>query len=196
MSEQLPDDPEERRALPVLWGLLALVATAIIVGGVLAVGASVATRATGLAGGDGDGGGTSVETTGQETLFLPEPTDTGSDPVPYITLSDVPEPDLPSSTFSETPEEPETEIELFSAQTEVGAMEPIDLSGSYPGGDGAVLDVQQFQSGEWTDFPVTVAVNGDEFSTFIQASALGENRFRVYDSDADEASNEVRVVIS
>ncbi len=194
MSEQLPDDPEERRALPVLWGLLALVATAIVVGGVLAVGAAVATRATGLADSGGGTGGT-VETTGQETLFLPEPTDTGSDPVPYITLSDVPEPDLPSSTFSETPEEPETEIELFSAQSEVGAMEPIDLSGTYRGGDGAVLDVQQFQSGEWTDFPVTVAVNGDEFSTFIQASALGENRFRVYDSDADEASNEVRVVI-
>lgn len=194
MSEQLPDDPEERRALPVLWGLLALVATAIVVGGVLAVGAAVATRATGLADSGGGNGGT-VETTGQETLFLPEPTDTGSEPVPYITLSDVPEPDLPSSTFSETPEEPETEIELFSAQSEVGAMEPIDLSGTYRGGDGAVLDVQQFQSGEWTDFPVTVAVNGDEFSTFIQASALGENRFRVYDSDADEASNEVRVVI-
>ena len=63
-------------------------------------------------------------------------------------------------------------------------------------GDGAVLLVQQFEAGQWSDFPVTVPVNGDDFSTFIQASALGLNRFRVIDTDTGEASNEVRVTIS
>lgn len=195
MSEQLPEDPdrEERRALPVLWGLVAMVAAALLVGGVLAVGAAVATRATGLA---SSGGDATAETSQRETLFLPEPTDTGSEPEPYITLSDVPEPPEPSSTFSETPEAPETEITLESGQTSVSPMEAIDLTGTYVGGDGAVLRVQKFESGAWADFPVTVPVNGESFSTFIQTGSSGENRFRVLDSDTGEASNEVRVLIS
>lgn len=197
VSDQLPDDTDradepERHVLPVIWGLLALVAVAAIVGGVLAVGATVASRATGLS----DGGSATGSTTQKETLFLPEPTDTGSEPAPYITLSNVPEPRVPTSTFSDTPAPPETEITLFSAQDEVTQMEPIDLSGSYVDGEGAVLRVQQFEAGSWSDFPVTVPVNGDEFSTFIQASALGVNRFRVLDTDTGEASNEVRVTIS
>ncbi|WP_148612125.1 hypothetical protein [Nocardioides rubriscoriae] len=194
MSEQLPDeaDRRERRDLPVLWGLLALVATAVIVGGVLAVGAAVASKATGLAGSDAS----TADATGNETLYLPEPSETSTEPVPYITLSDVPEPAPPTSTFSDKPAEPETKITLVSGQTAVGAMEPIDLSGTYVGGDGAVLRVQQFQSGAWADFPVTVPVNGGSFSTYVQASALGENRFRVLDTDTGEASNEIRVTIS
>lgn len=196
MSDQRPDpvdtDAPERRDLSVLWGLVALVAAAVIVGGVLALGAAVASRATGLGTAEEQ---VTAETTQRETLFLPEPSETQSEPEPYITLSEVAEPDLPSSTFSETPSAPATEITLFSAQTEVGQMEPIDLSGSYAGGDGAVLRVQQFEAGVWGDFPVTVAVNGGEFSTFIQASAIGVNRFRVLDTDTGEASNEVRVTI-
>lgn len=197
VSDQQPDetdraDQPERRLLAVIWGLLSLVAVAAIVGGVLAVGASFASKATGLA----DDGRSSQDSTQKETLFLPEPSDTGSEPAPYITLSDVPEPRVPQSTFSDKPAEPETEISLFSEQTEVSQMEPIDLSGSYIGGDGAVLRVQQLQAGTWTDFPVTVPVNGSEFNTFIQASALGENKFRVLDTDTGEASNEVTVTIS
>ncbi len=195
VSDHEPDevDRPERRSLPVLWGLVALVATAVIVGGVLAVGAAVATKATGL----GGGGSSSAGSTAAETLYLPEPSETISEPVPYITLSDVPEPKPPKSTFSETPAKPETEITLSSAQSEVGAMEPIDLSGTYVGGDGAVLSVQQFQAGAWADFAaITVAVYGDSFSTYIQASAIGVNRFRVLDTDTGEASNEVKVTIS
>lgn len=196
MSDQLPDDTDrdegpERRVLPVVWGLLSLVAVAAIVGGVLAAGVLVASRATGLS----DDGTQTADTTAGETLFLPRPSDTGSDPGSYITLPSVSEPPEPSSTFSETPAAPKTAITLFSAQDEVGQMEPIDLSGSYVGGDGAVLRVQQFQSGGWTDFPVTVPVNGDEYSTFIQASAIGLNRFRMLDTDTGDTSNEIRVRI-
>lgn len=193
VSDQLdePDRPDNR-VLPVVWGLVSLVAVAVIVGGVLAVGASVATRATGLSG----GGGATAATTQAETLFLPEPTDTGSEPSSYVTLTDIPEPRTPRSTFSETPSAPATEIRLSAGQDAVGQMEQIDLSGTYVGGDGAVLQVQQFKDGAWSDFPVSVNVNGDQFSTFIQASALGENRFRVVDTDTGEESNEIRVTIS
>ncbi|MDO9456653.1 hypothetical protein [Nocardioides sp.] len=190
MSDQLPDEPE-RRALPVLWGLLSLVAVAAIVGGVLAFGAVFASKATGLA----DDGAATADTSQEETLFLPEPSETATEPDPYITLSSVPEPPVPSSTFSETPAAPKSEIKLFVAEDEVSQMEPITLSGSYTGGEGAVLRVQQFQEGGWADFPVTVPVNGDEFSTFIQASALGEQRFRVLDTDTEKFSNEISVVI-
>jgi hypothetical protein len=195
VSDQLPDEPDqpESRALPVLWGLLALVAVAVIVGGVLAVGASVATKATGLA----DDGGATSDTTrgGGETLYLPTPSEAG-EPSSYVSLAKVPEPPAPSSTFSDTPATPDTEITLSADQDQVGQMEKLYLSGSYRGGDGAVLQVQQYKDGGWSDFPVNVSVNGDQFSTFIQASQLGENRFRVLDSDTDEASNEVVVTIS
>ena len=194
MSDQLPDGPDrrDRPDLAVLWGLVALVAVAVVVGGVLGVGAMLATKATGLAG----GGESTADTTGRETLFLPEPSETSSEPEPYITLSEVPEPGLPSSTFSETPSKPATEITLESAQTVVGPMEPIDLSGEYRGGDGAVLRVQRFESGAWADFDVTVPVYGSSFSTYIQTGFPGQNRIRVVDTDTGEASNEVKVTIS
>ncbi|MFB9311559.1 hypothetical protein [Nocardioides plantarum] len=193
MSDQLPDEPDqpENRALPVLWGVLALVAVAVIVGGVLAVGASLATKATGLA---SDGEATSNSTQRGETLYLPTPSEVGSSPP--ITLSNGTEPELPSSTYSDTPAAPKSEITLSSDQTQVGAMEKIYLNGTYPGGDGAVLQVQQYKDGGWSDFPVNVSVSGDQFSTFIQAGQLGENRFRVVDTDSDKTSDEVVVTIS
>ncbi|WP_139982351.1 hypothetical protein [Nocardioides litoris] len=194
---QDPDEDDvarpERPGMAVVWGLVALVAAAVIVGGVLSIGASVASKASGLGGGGGGGGGTSTQA---ETLVIPDPTDTGGTPSQYITLSDLPEPETPDSTFSETPEAPETEITLSSAQATVGQMQPIDLNGTYTGGDGAVLRVQQFEAGQWGDFPVTIPVNGTDFSTFIQTGALGPNRFRVIDTDTGLASNEVTVTIS
>lgn len=194
-DQQTPDtdraDQPERRLLPVLWGLLSLVAVAAIVGGVLAVGATVATKATGLA----SSGEATADTTQEETLFLPEPSETDQEPGSYITLSDVPEPKPPRSTFSNTPAAPEEKITLETGQTEVSPMQEIDLTGSYRGGDGAVLRVQQLQGGSWADFPVTVPVYGDTFSTFIQASAIGDNQFRVLDTDTGEASNPVTVTI-
>jgi hypothetical protein len=194
VSDQLPDEPDqpENRALPVLWGLLALVAVAVVVGGVLAVGASVVTKATGLA---DDGEATSDTTRGGETLYLPTPSESGT-PSSYVSLTKFPEPPTPSSTFSDTPSAPDTEITLSAGQSQVGQMEKLYLDGTYPNGDGAVLQVQQYKDGAWSDFPVNVSVSGDQFTTFIQASQVGENRFRVLDTDTGEASNEVRVTIS
>ena len=74
-------------------------------------------------------------------------------------------------------------------------MEPIDLTGSYVGGEGAILQVQQFEDGAWADFPVTVPVNGDSFTTYVQTGDTGLNRFRVVDSETGEESNEVRIQI-
>ena len=74
-------------------------------------------------------------------------------------------------------------------------MEPIDLTGVYPGGEGAILQVQQFTDGKWDDFPVTTPVSDETFTTYIQTSQPGLNKFRVIDTKTGETSNEVRVRI-
>ncbi len=74
-------------------------------------------------------------------------------------------------------------------------MEPIDLTGVYPGGEGAILQVQQFTAGKWTEFPVTTPVSNETFTTYIQTSQPGVNRFRMIDTKSGEISNEVRVRI-
>ncbi len=75
-------------------------------------------------------------------------------------------------------------------------MGRIDLTGVYPGGEGAILSVQQFEGGVWNDFPVTASVSGETFATYIQTGQLGRNRFRMIDTDTGAVSNEVRVEIS
>ena len=77
----------------------------------------------------------------------------------------------------------------------VSPMEQIDLTGTYPTGEGAVLQVQRFVGGAWQDFPVTVVVSNRTFSTYVQTSQVGMNRFRVVDTDNGTASNVVRVQV-
>jgi hypothetical protein len=74
-------------------------------------------------------------------------------------------------------------------------MEQIDLTGTYPTGEGAILQVQRFEDGAWEDFPVTMSVSNQTFSTYVQTSRPGENKFRVIDTDKDLFSNEVIVTV-
>jgi hypothetical protein len=74
-------------------------------------------------------------------------------------------------------------------------MQQIDLTGVYPGGEGAILQVQKFSGGGWQDFPVTAVVSNETFATYVQTSFQGVNRFRVLDGDTGEASNEVKVTV-
>ena len=71
-------------------------------------------------------------------------------------------------------------------------MEQIDLTGVYPGGEGAILQVQRFEGGKWADFPVPISVSDETFATYVQTSQPGVNRFRVIDTDNGATSNEVR----
>ena len=89
-------------------------------------------------------------------------------------------------------------ITLSAGQTAVAPMGRIDLTGSYPTGEGAVLQVQRAAGpgdDSWVDFPVTVTVNGGQFSTYVQTGRSGPNRFRVIDTDSDAVSNEVTITI-
>ena len=170
----------------MLSGLVALVSVAAVVGLILGFGALAATRLIGVGGSAGDSSGGA-----QDSMYLPRPERTTKS-VPSVEASS--RPSAPKTDKTKT-QEPETGIRLTAGQSSVGPMQQIDLSGQYPQGEGAILQVQRFQAGSWVDFPVTASVSGGTFSTYVQTGQAGVNRFRVFDGDRDEASNEVRVTI-
>lgn len=187
-------EPLEDADRPVVTGLVALLAVGLVIGLVLGVATLIGTRVLGLG---GDDGGT---VTARETLFLPTPSPTEPDDGPLITLAPSDEPSSTSTATSEPSptetesEKPERDIALSASQTAVAPMEQIDLTGVYPSGEGAILQVQRFEGG-WEDFPVTVSVSGGTFATYVQTGRTGRQRFRVVDTDTGEASNEVRVQV-
>jgi len=183
----------EREGHPVLSGLLALVGVGLAVGLIIGLAALVGTRMLGFSGETA-----SAETTNNQSMFLPKPEKTQAEDGPLITLA--PEPSSsgqesgPSET--ETTTKDEKQISLSVSQSEVSPMEQIDLTGVYPGGEGAILRVERFADGDWEDFAqITANVSDETFSTYIQTGQVGLQRFRMVDSDTELTSNEVRVTI-
>ncbi len=180
----------ERKQHPVIAGLVALVGVGMAIGLLAGGGTLVATRVLGLGAET-----TATDSTARQSMYLPmpektTPTETSA---PAPTLSAASEPTGPVRTTKT----PETGISLQAGQTQVGPMGRIDLTGTYPGGEGAVLQVQRATGpgDSWVDFPVTATVSGGTFSTYVQTGRSGPNRFRVIDTDTDEVSNEVTVDI-
>ncbi len=173
---------------PIASGLAALVGVGVVVGILVSGGALAASSMLGLGGGDDDGTASS-----QQSMYLPKPSDTGPEETgPQITLQ--PGEQTPTGTASsEAP--PQFAISLSAAVTEVGPMEEIYLTGVYPGGEGAVVQVQRFENDKWKDFPVDASVSGETFSTYVQTAQHGINKFRVRDTSGPDVSNEVRVKI-
>jgi hypothetical protein len=181
---------------PVISGLVALAAVALAVGLILGGVALFGSRMLGLSdGGDNAGAGASND----ETLYLPKferTTDSGPDitlgtqqPTDEATAVDT-EPTRSEPTRTKSPDE---EISLQAVQREVSAGENIDFTGVYPGGEGAILQVQRFEGGAWVDFDATIPVSNETFSTYIFTGVVGEQRFRVIDNSTGAASNEVHV---
>jgi hypothetical protein len=190
MSDQ---NPTERH--PVITGLIALVSVGLVVGLIAGVAALVGTHVLGLGGAEASSGGGG----GKATLYLPKPQKTQSASAPLITLAPGDTPSSDSSQPSEPSEsatEQKTQISLSAGENSVSPMQQIDLTGVYPGGEGAILRVQRFESGQWQDFPVTASVSNQTFSTYVQTSRSGVNKFRVIDTDSQLASNAVRVTVS
>jgi len=180
------DDESPGRALMV--ALLAMAGVAVLVG--LAIG-GVVMGAVNMLGGDGGSGG---GPTTSETLVMPsyEPTATAEEPgLPGS--SDDPSPDVTLPTEEASPES--EVISLSVTPQSVAPGEQITFNGAYVGGDGRTLQVQRRQDGVWTEFPVEATVNGGSFETWIQTSQTGTSQFRVYDEEADRASNAVTVTI-
>jgi hypothetical protein len=169
---------------PITAGFVALVAVGLGVGLLLGVFTLVVTRVAGL---DGNGGASAGG--GGPSLFLPTPVPSSSSGSPAAATST---PAQPSSSPPATPKG----ITLQAGQTSVSSMQRIDLSGVYEGGEGAVLQVQRMgPDRHWEDFPVTAAVSGGSFSTYVQTGRAGVQRFRVRDSDTGRVSNVVPVTV-
>jgi len=187
----MADRPQETEGHPVAAGLLALLGVGLAVGLLISGAALAATSVLGL--GESDGGG---QASSDQTINVPKPEPTDEQSGPLITLE--PKPSSGGDGASEEAPEPEDAISLSAAVTEVRPGEPIDLSGVYPGGEGATLVVQRLEDGEWVDFAdgeVTASVSNETFSTYVLTERTGLNTWRVRDQDTDEVSNEVRVKI-
>lgn len=191
MSEQLPDGPDEGH--PIAAGLAALVGVGLAVGLILGVVVLAGTKVLGIGGDDESGSATS-----ERSMYLPTPQKTPSATGPQITLapgtSSAPVSDEPSADPTRS-EKPRKQITLSAAATSAGPMETFNLTGVYPGGEGAILQVQRFEDGSWADFNATGSVSDETFQIPIQTSQPGTNRFRVVDTDGGLESNEVRVTI-
>jgi hypothetical protein len=174
-------DTENR---PVLTGLVALVGVAVAIGLLGGLAVLVGVKATGI------GGSTeaSDDPSTSATFRLPRPTETSTETTPEETAE-------PSPGAETTSEAPATGISLSASQQSVSPMQQIDLTGTYQGGEGAILQVQRMESGAWSDFPVTMSVSGGTFATYVQTSRTGPNKFRVVDTDSDVVSNEVTVTV-
>ncbi len=195
-DDELQGSPSEGH--PVASGLVALLAVGLVVGLILGGAALAATQVIGV----GEDDSASDESTSGASLYLPRPERTGRPDEPLVTLattegsgSEESDPTGPESEPTESETEDDSAISLSAGQTEVGPMEPIDLTGVYPGGEGSILQVQQFTEGRWDDFPVTTPVSNETFTTYIQTSQPGLNKFRMIDTKSGETSNEVRVRI-
>ena len=189
-------DEQENAGNPVLSGLVALLAVSLAVGLVLGGVALVGTRVLGI-GGDSAG---SADSTALESAVIPPPSRTAANG-PQITLAteDGSQTDE-TGTVETEPSETKTEkakkaITLQAGQTAVGNFERIDLTGVYPGGEGAILQVQRFEGGQWVDFNATLSVSNETFNTYVQSAQVGTNRFRVVDSASGAVSNAVTVTV-
>lgn len=191
MPDRVLPDSEKH---PVAAGLLALVGVGLVVGLIAGVAALVGTRMMGLGGDEA-----SAQSTSDQSLYLPKPEKTTGPSGPLITLApgatQSPSQEPSEGAPTKSPKPTKKQISLSASQTSVAPMEQIDLTGVYPGGEGAILQVQRFTAGSWQAFPVTVSVSDETFATYVQTSQSGVNRFRVADTDSGLVSNDVRVTI-
>lgn len=179
----------------MLSGLAALIGVGLVVGLILGGAALAGARLVGL---DDRASGGSPTTA--DSLFLPKPAKTSAPSGPAVTLATTPKQNNNQGKKNKQKKQkkekkPEVQISLSAGQTQVASMQQIDLTGVYPGGEGAILQVERFSDGAWEEFPVTASVSNETFSTYVQTGRSGVNRFRMRDSDNQEISNEVRVKV-
>jgi hypothetical protein len=89
----------------------------------------------------------------------------------------------------------DSQLTLSASPKRVGSMDRIDLSGRYPGHDGANLAVQRFEGGHWGGFPVSATVRNGRFSTWVASGQSGRNKFRVVDTGSGRTSPAVSVIV-
>jgi hypothetical protein len=175
-----------------LIGIGALVAVALVIGGVVSVVALGAARVAGIAKGP-------VTASAKPSLYIPSGKPTVKvEPYPAAGsagghASQKAGPAEKSKKPTAKPQKKAHRISLHASPLHVGSGQRINLSGVYKGGAGTRLQIQRREGGTWTDFPVTVPVSGGSFHTYITTGHTGSNTLRVLDKRNGRASNAVRV---
>lgn len=192
----MPHQPRQDEKHPIAAGLIALVAVTVAVGIVLGIVTLVGSRVAGVGGDD------NRSSSADQTLYLPTPSPTPTNSDPLVTLApqsgtvQPTEQATPSKSPSASSSAAAKKITLSAGETAVAPMQQIDLTGVYPGGEGAILQVQRKLDGKWQDFlSVDAAVSGGQFSTYVQTGQLGVQKFRVRDTTSGEVSNVVAVTV-
>jgi hypothetical protein len=184
-----PDDSPWSRQL--LIGVGAILAVALIVGGILSLVALGAARMSGLA-------SSGTDASMRPSLYIPplQPTRPQQPAPAPASTSAAPSPSpSPSPTTSPKPK-PRPQISLQASPLQVSANQRIDLTGVYPRGEGHSLTVQRLEAGAWTNFPVTTSVSGGGFHTWVTTGRAGMQQFRVLDPATGRHSNAVRVRVA
>jgi len=181
MQDQSDQERAEQVRSAVLKGLLALV----VVGLVIALGTTLMVRALGLGdqtapgpvGSDGPGGPSSLPSTA-----LPVPGQESASP------------GSGEPTPTKTPR-PKNRLQLDASPLRTGAMQRVNLTGTYRGSDNVTLQVQRLEGGRWSDFGVGATVRVGTYTTYVLTGRTGENRFRMHDPTTGRNSNVVVVTI-
>ena len=165
----------------LLVSLGALVAAALVIGGVIGMVALGAAKLAGV-------GSSGPAASGEPSLYIPSPSTTSpaaTEPTPTQPPTD-PEPaDRPRR---------KPRITLTASPSKASTFERICLRGRYRGGNGATLQVQRFDGG-WSDFPVSTTVRTGRFETYVLSGRVGVNRFRVVDESTGRTSRPVSVTL-
>jgi hypothetical protein len=195
MAERDRRDDETSWPRQLLIGLGALVAVALVIGGVVSVVALGAARVAGIAEGP-------VTASAEPSLYIPSGKPTVKvEPYPAASGSagaragQQASGSKSSKKPSAKPRKKPQPISLQASPLHVSAGERINLDGAYRGGAGVRLQIQRREAGSWTDFPVTVAVTGGTFHTYITTGHTGLNTLRVLDQRNGRASNVVHVQV-
>lgn len=179
---------DEDRSREVRSVLLKALGVVVVIGLVIALGTMIAVRALGLNTDESPGSAGAAPSnalTPLPTTALPVPGESSADPSAS-----------PSATPPEKKKGKKGGIELSITPVRLQPGQRVNLAGTYRSGDNTSLRVQRFEDGSWRDFAdVTATVRAGTFATYVSTSRTGEQRFRVYDPQADKGSNAVRVTI-
>jgi hypothetical protein len=179
-DDDYEDDPPRSQ---VRGALLMGLGVVVALGLVIAVGTALMVNALGLD--QGQASGPAGSSTSGPASTLP----TTALPVPGGTSSSA------EASESAKPKRAAKAIRLDASPLQVGAMQRIDLTGSYRGADNTVLEVQRNENGSWGNFGVQATVHGGTFATYIMTGHTGRNRLRVLDPATGKASNVVAVTV-
>lgn len=179
-----PQDWRER----IIGALGAVLAVALVIGGVIGVVAYGAARMAGLTGGD--------DTSSASPEAGPSsPSPSGHESTATASPSPQHQGDVEQARQKHKPVHHHAhELTLVASPRQVHRMSRVQLSGTYSGHGGSLV-VQRREGGHWDRFPVTVSLRGGHFHTWVASGYPGRNLFRVVDPATGKSSAPVTITV-